>query len=294
MSANPCYQLGTFRLALRLAKTLPRPVSQFIAALIGRIAFAVMRRARGITRRNLSLTTKLQGRKLDALCRKNFSNFLKMLADYFYCTAANPQRIDALLGEWRGFENLVAAREQGNGVLLVTAHLGNWELGGMLLALRDIPMTVLTLPEPSDELSRWRENYRKRLGIRTVTVGSDPFSFLEIINALKRNEVVAMLVDRPHNGSGSPVDFFNHATEFSTAPALLHHLVGVSVLPAFVLQNPDGRYLSFIEPPVPLEKGANRAKELAANTQKIAGTFEEIIRQHPEQWYNYVSIWHEN
>lgn len=281
---NPWYRLGTFRAALALAKTLPRDVSREIAAGIGTVSYGPARLAREALRANLALASDLRENELDELCRANFVNFLQMLADYFYCSLAEPARIRELLANWRGFDNLIAARARGKGGVLVTAHLGNWELGGILLGLEGVPLTVVTLEEPSGALTKWREDYRRRLGIKTVAVGSDKFAFVEIIGALRRNEFVAMLVDRPYAGSGTPVRFFGQDTLFSSAPALLHGHTGAAVLPAFVLQTDAGRYISLIEPPVPMSEDA------AANTQRIAQVFETIIRAHPEQWYNFVPI----
>lgn len=290
MKRNPLYGLIAFKMAHGFAKTFPRSICQQLAATIGRVSYARSDHVREALRANLAFITGLDGAALDALCNANVSNFSKMLADYFYCISGEPARIRPLLEEWRGFENLVAARERGKGVVLITAHLGNWELGGLLLALEGLPMTVVTLEEPSTELSRWRDNYRRRLGIKTITVGSDKFAFVEMMNTLRRNEILAMLIDRPYENSGTPVEFFGRQTLFSTAPALLCQHTDAAVLPAFVLQNKSGRYLSFADPSIPLEKSENPRDDLANNTQRIAEVFEGIIRQHPEQWYNYVPI----
>jgi KDO2-lipid IV(A) lauroyltransferase len=116
--------------------------------------------------------------------------------------------------------------------------LGNWELGGVLLALRGFQMNVVTLEEPTTELTRWRDAYRRRVGIRTNAVGpGHDFAFVELIRTLRSGGMVAMLVDRPYTGSGVPVEFFGRTTEFSTGPALLWQHTGAAVIPAFVLHN---------------------------------------------------------
>src|SRR2546426_9333146 len=124
MKRNPWYRLGTFRAALALAKILPRDAGQSVAAAIGRASFALGGAAREAARTNLALVTGKQGRELDALCRANFVNFIKMLADYFHATTAAPAQIRALVSGWRGLENIEAARARGKGVIVVTAHLG--------------------------------------------------------------------------------------------------------------------------------------------------------------------------
>jgi KDO2-lipid IV(A) lauroyltransferase len=157
-----------------------------------------------------------------------------MLADYFYCSCRAPERADALLGEWHGKEHLLAARDGGKGAIVVTGHLGNWELGGILLALRGLPMTVVTLDEPSSALTAWRDAYRRRLGIKTIAVGPGrEFAFVEMIQTLRRGECLAMLVDRPYPGTGAAVQLFGRQTEFSSGPALLWQHTGAPVVPAY-------------------------------------------------------------
>jgi KDO2-lipid IV(A) lauroyltransferase len=294
MSRQFGYNLGTFRLARCLANILPRPLSQILAGSLGRGSYAFNKKSREALRENLRLVTGMEGENLDHLCRENFANFTRMLADYFYCTGDNGDRAAGLLQEWRGYENLTASFERGKGVILITGHLGNWELGGIILALKNLPMTVVSLEEPSTELTRWRDDYRRRMGIKTITVGSDKFSFVEMIKTLRNNEAVAMLVDRPYEGSGTPVRFFGRETLFSTAPALLWQHTDATVLPAFVLQNKKGRYLSFADTAIPMKRHDDQQKAIAINTQLVATAFEAIIREHPEQWFNYVPIWKKN
>lgn len=291
MSA-PFYNLAAFKTALTLARLLPRPVAQRTAEVLGRIGYARNAAGRAALRENLRHVTGRDGSELAALCSTNVANFSRMLADYFYSSVVSPGHIHALLEKWRGFENLEQALARGKGVVLVTAHLGSWELGGTLLALRGLPMTVITLEEPTSDLTRWRDAQRRRLGIKTIAVGpGHDFAFVEMIQTLRRNEIVAMLVDRPYAGTGTTVQFFGRATEFSTAPALLWQHTDASVLPAFVLQNARHRYVSFADPALSFTRNADARATIVENTQRLAAHFEAIIRQHPEQWFNYVPIW---
>ena len=288
----PLYRLRAFQAAGVLARLLPRPVLQKLAPLIGRATFKRNAAGACALRENLHAITGRTGGELDALCADNVAHFSRMLADYFRCGTGDPSRATELLHEWRGFEHFENARARGNGIVLVTAHLGNWELGGTLLALRGLPMSVITLEEPSTELTRWRDDLRQRLGIKTITVGpGHDFAFVEMLNVLRRNEVLAMLVDRPYSGTGSKVRFFERAAEFSTAPALLWQHTGAAVIPAFVLQEARGRYISFADAPLDFQPGAGKREALVENTQRLATHFEDIIRKHPEQWFNYVPIW---
>ncbi len=286
------YTLRAFQAGLAVARTLPRWAGQTLAPVVARATGHCHLGRQQALRENLRIVTGLDGSALDQLCRSNLDHFARMLADYFYCAGRSAAQADALLEQWQGKEHLINARDQGRGVIVITGHLGNWELGGILLALRGLPMTVVTLDEPSTALTDWRDNYRRRMGIKTIAVGPGrEFAFVEMMQTLRRGECLAMLVDRPYAGAGTPVSLFGRETQFSSAPALLWQHTGAPVVPAFVVTGASGRYISFAEPPVQMHAEGGARVSLAANTQAVASVFESIIRRHPEQWFNYVPIW---
>ena len=210
-----------------------------------------------------------------------------MLHDFCDCAESGINRLNSLMVERRGFEFLEAARCKGKGTLLITGHLGAWELGGMVLASDGFPVNVVTMAEPTNELNEWRQKYRQRFGIKTVTVGADKFAFVEIIQALRRNELVAMLVDRPYLNSGIEVQFFGRPTLFSAAAARVWQHTQAAVIPAFVLQLEPGQYGCYAYPPIDMTAD----QTLEQNSQRIADVFQAIIREFPEQWFNFVPIW---
>lgn len=287
MSRAPLYEVSAFKLALKLSQVLPRPLCRAIGSGLGRSLARRNPRGWDAILSNLSIVSGKRGPELQNLCRRNVGEFGRMMADYFYCTTASAAGIRNQVEKWEGMSNLEAARSGGRGTIIITAHLGNWELGALILALDGFPMTIVTLEEPSTELTRWRSDYRRRLGIKTITLGSDKFAFVEMIATLRRNELLAMLVDRPYDGSGAAVEFFGRPTEFSSGPALLHQHTGAAIVPAFVVRDGGSRYRSFIQPAIESDATA----DVAANTQLIASRFEGVIRQYPEQWFNYDPIW---
>ncbi len=273
-----------------IAQLLPRPLLHRIA---NGTALWTLRNSAELRRNlseNLAIATGRSGSELDRLVVANVQFFARMLADYFRFTGPRATQAARVVEDWEGWEHLAAARERGRGTILITGHLGHWELGGIVLAQRGLPMTVVTLPEPSDELMKWREGYRRQLGISTIAVGpGHSFAFVEMLRVLRENGVLAMLVDRPYSGTGMPVKQFGRAAQFSTAAALLAHHTGASVIPAFVLGQPGSRYRAFACPPVAMSPGDLR-ETLPVNVQRIADLFATLIRQHPEQWFNYVPL----
>lgn len=284
------YNLNAFRFARFAARWLPQMFARRLAAKIALWLYDRRPATRGALRDNLCALTGYGGEKLSELCRQNITNFAAMLSDYFRCAAGHDT--ERLLAEWRGLEHVNAARERGHGVLIVTAHLGHWELGGLLLARKGLPLTVITLEEPDSALTRWRDEQRQSAGLKTIAVGpGHAFSFVEIVQTLRRNEMVAMLVDRPYGETGVTVEFCDRQMEFSTAPALLWQHTNAAVIPAFVLGDSAGRYTAFAEAPLDFTRGPDPHLDLIRNTQLLASHFEHVIRQHPDQWFNFIPIW---
>lgn len=287
---SPLYNLSVFKFGYASAQVIPRAIAQRIADAFAWWSLRNSSELRTVMAENLGIVTGRSGRELKELVKQNVRSFSRMLADYFLCAGDRACRAKDLVTDWDGLHNLDAARARGKGTILVTGHVGHWELGGLLLALSGMPITVVTLPEPSPELMKWRETARQRLGIRTIAVGpGHDFAFVEMLRVLRGNGVLAMLVDRPYSGTGMPVKQFGRETQFSTAAATLAHHTGASIVPAFVLRQQDNRYRAFACPAVEQSPGDLR-DTLPQNVQKIADLFESIIRQHPEQWFNYVPV----
>jgi lauroyl/myristoyl acyltransferase len=287
---NPLYNLSVFKFGYASAQIIPRPIAQRIADGFAWWTLRNVPEVRSVLRGNLGVATGKTGEELEELVRENVRTFSRMLADYFLCAGDRCCRAKELVAEWNGLHHLDEAQKRGKGTILITGHLGHWELGGLLLALSGVKLTVVTLPEPTPELMQWREAARRRLGIETIAVGpGNDFAFVEMLRVLRNNGTLAMLVDRPYSGTGLPVEQFGHGTQFSTAAAMLAHHTGATVLPAFVLRRPDTRYVASAGAPVPMDEGPLR-DTLQANVQRIADLFASLIRQHPEQWCNYVPL----
>jgi KDO2-lipid IV(A) lauroyltransferase len=235
----------------------------------------------------MSNLEQLNKQDASELCLACFQNFLRMLHDFCDAAAGGVPSMNNLIVAQRGFQFLNEGRSRGRGTLLITGHLGAWELGGMVLAAEGFPVNVVTMREPTPKLDVWRQEYRSRFGIKTITVGADKFAFVEIIQALRRNELVAMLVDRPYLNSGVEVRFFGRPTLFSAAAARIWQHTGATIIPAFVLQLQPGRYGCYAYPSIEMDSGASTE----SNTQRVADVFEAIVREFPDQWYNFVPIW---
>jgi lauroyl/myristoyl acyltransferase len=177
-------------------------------------------------------------------------------------------------------------------VLLVTAHLGLFELGGVLLEDFNLPLVVLSRPEPSEALNQWRAAYRRRWNAETLEVGADEFAFVNITRQLAQGKYVAMLIDRPREGDDVVmVDLPHGHVPFSTGPVWLSLLTGAPLVPTIILATADGRYTVEAQPPLYLQwRGRDHAATIREFTVELATRFRETICAHPDQWYQFVPL----
>jgi lauroyl/myristoyl acyltransferase len=224
--------------------------------------------------------------------RRAFRNFGATLADYFQLGARTKAEALALIESRRGFEHIQEALVSGKGVLLVTVHTGLFELGGLLLEEFQLPLVVLSLPEPDPALNRWRADYRRRWGAETLEVGRGEFSFVAITRELAHGKCVAMLVDRPHQGDDAIlVDFPHGQVPFSTGPAWLSLLTGAPLVPTTIVATAGGKYVVDAQAPLYLQPSRrNHAGAVHELTVELAARFRDTICQHPDQWYQFAPL----
>lgn len=188
-------------------------------------------------------------------------------------------------------EHLKGVFSKGQGALLVTAHLGLFEYGSLLMEEIGRPTVVVTLPEPSPELSEWRARFRKRWGADTYEVGTDNFSFVEITRHLAQGRCVAMLMDRPYDGNCALQDFPNGTVAFSTGPVWLSLLSGSPIIAVTVVALSGGGYRVEAHPPIhPQWLPEGRDKTVQHYTKQLAAVFRETICQYPDQWYQFIDL----
>jgi len=196
--------------------------------------------------------------------------------------------VDGLEG-WRE----LAGSEQG--FVMVTAHLGNWEVGSMLPASRDHRrIHVVREAETDPRAQRFIEGLIRSRGgdLYTTHFAEDPQLGVGLLDALRRGEVVALQGDRPRSGGRtSEVSLFGRAFHLPIGPAALARAAGVPVVPIFVFRDGRRRYRCVIRPAIHVAQSADRRRDLGEALGRFAADLETAIRRDPHQWFCFRSIW---
>lgn len=274
------------------ARTTPRFWQRIQNYAVSSIVYLAFKRMRRIIKNNVSVILKRPAHDplVKKTARSTFINYGLYLIDY---TKMNHLK-NHLLPEQVGDHYMQEAMDKGNGAILVTSHLGNWELGGVTFALRGHPIHALTVVDPETHVQDFRDRMRSTLGIKTVHI--DPNNYTTIIKLaklLRENRVIAMLGDRWEGGKKVEVTFLGKRVIFPAGAAALALATGAPIIPAFTVVKPNGHYLAWMEPLIYVRRSPGRTASqlLAEKTQELAFVFEKAVSRYPDQWYHFFEYW---
>ncbi len=260
--------------ALRVS---PLAASNALARGVTRLLDAIAPRLRRVALKNLSFAfpqvdAQQHGRIVDGVFR-SIARMLVALARFPSLDATN-------ISEWIGYEgleNYQGAKRDGRGILVATAHLGNWELSAFAHALLTEPMNALVRPLDNPLIDDLVEARRTHSGNRLIYKKD---AARTILKALQNNEAVGILIDQNTSASeGVFINFFGKPACAGSAFAKLAHRSKAAVIPGFALWNEQTRrYVLRFYPRVEM------TGDVQADTQRIHSVFEEVIRESPDQW----------
>ena len=279
------------------ANACPRCLHPLFTATVGRLIYRCMKRTAAVVRQNLATITGLPADhpEVRRLAVSTFCHYGHYLFDYMLMYRINKENKDRFVSAEPGREKIPACLADGKGVLLVTPHLGNWELGGIVLSWLGCGISVLTYREEDEALNRMRERFRARRGIKSIYIDPQQDSLrsaVETIQALRRNEVVALLADRDSPTENVEVRFFGRKVRLPAGIGYLALLSGAPLVPVFVVLERDRRYVGLVEDPIRIVAGeGDRAAAVQEGMQQLAAVFERYVARHPDQWYNFYPYW---
>jgi KDO2-lipid IV(A) lauroyltransferase len=179
----------------------------------------------------------------------------------------------------------------GRGVILVTGHFGNWEMGSIMMRALDLPFTIVAMREASEGINRLRIDFRQKQGADTLEVRQSMDTALQIRRRLSQNRIVAMLMDRHVGRDRVAVQFFGRTAHFLRTPPLLAYLTGAPLLPCAVLRRADGRFEVRPGTPIVVSRDEDRDVAVGRAAQMFASHLEALIRECPHYWYQFYPYW---
>ncbi|MCX5703537.1 MAG: lysophospholipid acyltransferase family protein [Candidatus Omnitrophica bacterium] len=277
------YRIGQF-IALRLPIKLAYRIAIFVSDVHYLFAFKDHRAVRDNLKVIFPQKTERQIRKIRLEMSRNFA---KYLADFFRFEKINQQYIkDNINIENKHY--LDRALAKGKGVIIVTAHFGNWELGGVLVALSGYPFWAVALPHKDKRVNDFFNFQRTSKGVNVIPLGH---AVRTCLNVLKENKVIALVGDRDFTEKGIVLDFFGKPAFFPEGPAAFALKTGAVIVPGFMLRNEDDTFTLKIEKPLEVTATGSKEKDLLELVTAYKKFFEDYIRKYPQQWYMFRRFW---
>jgi len=191
--------------------------------------------------------------------------------------------------EAEGLENWRAVAGGGRGFILVTAHLGNFEVGSMLPAERGRHVYVVREREVDPRAQLFVAKMLRRAGganYTTIFEGDDPLQGMKLLDALRRGDIVAVQGDRPRSGGRNvETNLFGRPFPLPAGPAALARAAEVPLLPVFVFRTGRLSYRLAMRPPIEPRLGAGSREAQREIVQAMAREVEWAIREAPHQWF---------
>ncbi|MBI4226805.1 MAG: lysophospholipid acyltransferase family protein [Candidatus Omnitrophica bacterium] len=282
MSPYRWYQAGSW-----LATRLPRPAAYGLASCLAAARYRFARRDRQAVARNLEAVLGPQHPRREAIRRAVFRNFAKYLVDFFRLGEVDEaflRRRVTIVGR----EHLDAALRHGRGAILVSAHLGNYELGAAITAALGYPVNVVVLTHQDPRVDAFFTRQRAGQRVRPIAVG---MALRQVFAALRRNELVGMLADRDFFNNGLGLTFLGREMSVPQGPALFGLRTGAPIVPAFLTREPGDRFQFAFERPMAPVPGADEGREVPRLTAAILAVVESYVRRYPDQWYLFRDFW---
>lgn len=284
----------SLRLILGIVPRLPRWLVPPVGAATATLCLAAMRHERRAARRNLAVVTGRRGLALWAVVWRLFYGFSRFMTSQCDLVGRTPDALRARVdGGVANDAPLRAARRRGRGVVVLTAHVGNWEVGARLLARPGTVVHVVMHADRTSAAERWLMQRRPVEGLRTVRVGRDPTALLALRAALQRDEIVAMQGDRTFGGRAVEVTLCGAPFRLPLGPFLLAYHAGAPIVPAFVLQDGWWRWRSEFSEPIEVAATGDAGRDAAAAARRFAERLDSVVRRHPDQWFNFFDLWPE-
>lgn len=282
-----------YRIGKYLALCIPLKVAYAIAVFVSDLHYLSSSADRSAVWQNLKVIfPDKSDKEIWDIRRRMFRNFAKYLVDFFRFAKIDNEYIQKNI-KIENVHYFDETLKKGKGAVVLTAHLGNWELGGVVIALCGYPFWVVALSHKNKKVNDFFISQRQSKGIQVIPLGN---AGRQCFNLLKKNKLVALVGDRDFTEKGVKVDFFGKKTFLPLGPAFLSMKTQAPIITGFMLRNPDDTFTLTINKPIEIDIKEPAVKpDKEENLLRIIDTYkvvlEDYIRKYPDQWYMFRRFW---
>jgi Kdo2-lipid IVA lauroyltransferase/acyltransferase len=268
---------------LRLLGVLPRGVARSAGAALGAVVWWVLPKLRRTGLRNLELAyPEMPAEERNRILRRVYRHLGWQLGEFCQMPRYTPENTRDRI-RYEGLERYLAAQERGRGVLIVTGHVGAWELSSFWHSLMGHPMTMVIRRLDNARVDRMVNDIRCLHGNRVVH--KDDFA-RGLLQAMRRGETVGILMDTNMTPpQGVFVPFFGVAACTASGLARVAMRTGAAVLPGFLVwEVAERKYVLRFGEEIALVATGDDERDVWENTARCTAAIEGVVRRYPDQW----------
>jgi KDO2-lipid IV(A) lauroyltransferase len=279
------WRFRAFKAVQSIVERLPHPWAYALAVVAARFAWLFSPLARPRLEYNLKVACpelENDARALRRLSWLNFRHHAKAYADLMMLPRTRVETMRPRL-HVKGEEYLEEARALGKGVLVVSCHMGSYEVCAAIWSATLAPVSFFAEELEPRELFEWYRDTRARLGISVLTL--DHGGIRKVLQALRDEEMVITAIDRDITRTGHVMPFFGKPAPIPLGPAAIALRLGTPLFPVCVYRLPDDSYMAEGTPLVYAKSTGDARADQVRATEQVLRQIERFIQQHPEQWH---------
>jgi len=252
-----------------------------LGGVVGKIAFLVVKKRREIALSNLRMIFKDKSEdEIKEIAKESFANLGKTLIEFLRLPKYDKNQLMDIV-KIDGEENLIQAISSGKGVLIITAHFGNWELIFHILTLFTDRLSAVAQRFKNQWFDKLVNSYRIIHGGEIIEKAD---SIKQVISHLRNGYCVVILGDQDAGNSGIFIDFMGVSASVAKGPAIFAMKTGAIVLNIFDVRQSDGSHIIKISNPMKFEGSGNLQEDIKRYTSEITKSLEYMICKYPSQW----------
>jgi len=285
-----------YRFFCFLGMHLPDWLSLFIGRAIAELRYFFCPGLRKIITENVRqvLIYRQQTEKIDfdeTVLKKTvkgvYRNFGIYMVEFFQIPKWNKERVKKQV-QVVNIHYLDQVLARSKGAIVLTGHLGNWELAGVVTSLLGYNLSAIALPFRNERIAMIFVRRRKLMGVNVILTGANPKEYLR---AFRENSVIAILGDRLFTEKGVCVKFMGKDTYLPRGPATLAVKWKAGYLAGFLIREKKGKYMLVFDKPMEVPENQDQQKQVQSLVQQGARYLEKYILKYPEQWLNFSRMW---
>jgi KDO2-lipid IV(A) lauroyltransferase len=278
-----------YRIGYLLANILPLKLAYSLAKRVSYLQYILSKKDRNAVVQNLGIITKKDVKECQKLARKVFRNFGLYLVDFFRMSSLSKEDIKKRV-KVEGIENIDGVLKQNKGGIILTCHIGNWEMGGVVMAMLGYDISAVVLNHKHKNINNFFIKQREEKGLKVIPIDH---IMKRCVSALRRKGLLALAGDRDFTNNGIVMDFFGMPTSIPKGPAMFSLKTDSPIIPGFFIRRDSFNYSLIFDKPMYLKETPWMDKDeiMKEANKKFVASMEKYIRAYPDQWLIFRKFW---